>query len=475
MNILLIISLLIGFILRLISLNQSLWLDEAVQVWASSSFTVKNLLIRYMPGDFNPPLYHLLMKGWLKFFSQSEALIRIPSLLFGLGSIYLFYQVIALQKEKKAWFVSLLLLATSPLHVYYSQEARMYILACFSFLLAFWRFLVFAKKTNIVNAVWLGLSFLLMGFSHFLTLFTLPVFFLWGVWQERKKGKKDWLVFFLPFIILILGYLAYSPLLCRQIKTGLGWQKSFPVWKQTVGSFTFKAAALLPIKFIIGRISITPGWLYAFVAGALVFVYWSLAFLGVKDNFNLVKSGKRKKLKIKDQGQFLIFLLLVFPPVLGFVLGFKVSVFSYFRFLFILPLFYLLIGRGLAKSKKLFGFLSVFLIGVNLICSGVYLFNPDFHREDWRGMVVWLHSQNRYFNAPLIIAPQIEKPFLHYDQSETRIIGVEKVKEPVIYLVSYGLPIFDPSDKIRNSLRKKGYKMKKGESFNKVGIEVWRE
>ncbi len=114
------------------------------------------------------------------------------------------------------------------------------------------------------------------------------------------------------------------------------------------------------------------------------------------------------------------------------------------------------------------------VIGINLICSGVYLFNPNFHKENWRGMVGYLHAQNRYFNAPLIIVPQIEKPFLHYDQGKTEVIEAAQAQGPVVYLVSYSLPIFDPQDKIRQTLKQKGYQMKKGESFNMVGLEVWR-
>ncbi len=458
MNILLAIVLIIGLILRLISLNQSLWLDEAVQVWSSTSFSLSDLLFKYMPGDFNPPTYHFITRAWLSLFaSYSEEIIRIPSVLLGVGSIYFFYRVIALQKEKKVWFVTLLLLSTSPLHIYYSQEARMYILASFTFLLAWWRFLEFIRKRNTSNALLLGLGFILMGFSHFLTLFTLPVFFLWGGLQEFKKKKKDWLLFFLPYTLFILSYLAYSPLFISQIKTGLGWQEQFPVWKTTVGSFSLKAAALLPIKFIIGRISIGSGKTYALVSGALALIYWGLAFLGAKSRESL-----------------LTLLLLIFPPALGLAISFKISVFSYFRFLFVLPLFYLLIGKGLSKLKKSFGFWAVVITGVNLICSSVYLFNPSFHKENWRGMVSWLHSQNRNFNAPAIIVPQIEKPFLHYDQGKTEIIEVSSAESPVVYLISYGLPIFDPTDKIRSILSQKGYQMKKGESFNKVGIEVWK-
>ena len=155
----------------------------------------------------------------------------------------------------------------------------MYILASFTFLLAWWRYLEFVRKKNTANSLLLGLGFILMGFSHFLTLFSLPVFFLWGLNQELGKKKKDWLLFFLPYLLFALSYLAYSPLFISQIKTGLGWQEQFPVWKTTVGSFSLKAAVLLPSKFVIGRIRIGSGKTYALISGILMLIFWGLAFL----------------------------------------------------------------------------------------------------------------------------------------------------------------------------------------------------
>ena len=56
------IILLFGLILRLLNLNQSLWLDEAINAQAVSAYSYKDLIIKYSIGDFHPPLYHILLK-----------------------------------------------------------------------------------------------------------------------------------------------------------------------------------------------------------------------------------------------------------------------------------------------------------------------------------------------------------------------------------------------------------------------------
>ena len=85
------VILLLALILRLISLNQSLWLDEAIEWWAVKSFGLKELLTGYMAGDFNPPGHHLLMWFWVRVFGDSEVALRMPSVLFGVGIVWWAY------------------------------------------------------------------------------------------------------------------------------------------------------------------------------------------------------------------------------------------------------------------------------------------------------------------------------------------------------------------------------------------------
>ena len=67
-----IIILLIALVLRLISINQSLWLDEAINVNVASTLDVKKLIFEYALGDFHPPLFHIILKYWIDVFGSSE-------------------------------------------------------------------------------------------------------------------------------------------------------------------------------------------------------------------------------------------------------------------------------------------------------------------------------------------------------------------------------------------------------------------
>jgi hypothetical protein len=322
-----------------------------------------------------------------------------------------------------------------------------------------------------------------MSFSHFLTFFTLPIFFVFDLFNSKKVKRSLRFLWTIPFIVLALSLVIYSPLFIKQLQNGMEWTKQFPIWGKTVGSFTLKAAGLLPVKFIIGRISIDNKILYAAISVVLVVLYWGLSSLAVIKNIVTIARKNKKTYKFKNRQIGLISILLVFPPLAGFLVSFFVPVFSYFRFLFVLPFFYILISWRVSKARALFRPLAIALVAINLICSGVYLANPNFHREDWRGMTNWLKQKNSQYQAPVIISGQIAKPFDYYNKGNLPAVyinsdsDVEKIGQNLketVYLVSYGLPIFDPEDKIRTVLKEENYQMTKGESFRKVGIEEWR-
>ncbi len=396
----------------------------------------------------------------MRFFGTEEWIVRLLPVLLGTAGVYVFYRILKkLDFSGYPLAISCLMLASSPLHIYYSHENRMYILAGLGFLLVFYFFLNYLKKQSKQNFVGLSLSLVLMGFSHYLTLFVVPVLLVYGYLKLNRK-------IFYPFILLLICYLVYSPILLEQLKVGIDWQNRFPVWQSTVGGFSLKTGLLFPLKFIIGRISWQPQWFYFISGGLLILGFWGTALAGAADSW-LTAS------------------LLFIPPAIGFIISPWISVFSYFRFFYLLPLFYLSIGFSKSKlKKKTFKLITLGLVGVNIFCSAVYLFNSNFHRENWRGMVNWLHQENQS-DSLVIILSQINKPFNYYDQNKSNVYNIsDPVKANLdqrmnkydqVYLVSYGLPIFDPNDKIREELRDNGLKLKTGESFNKVGVEVWRD
>ena len=75
-----------GLIFRLISLNQSLWLDEATTALVAR-MPIADFFTKFMPADFHPPLYYIVVHFWVRLFGASEISLRIPSIIFGILTI----------------------------------------------------------------------------------------------------------------------------------------------------------------------------------------------------------------------------------------------------------------------------------------------------------------------------------------------------------------------------------------------------
>ena len=442
---LLIFSLLfLSLLLRLPALNQSLWLDEAIQAQAAR-LSLPQLLKNFLPGDFHPPLYYLFLHGWARLFGLGEVSLRLPSVIFGVLSVWLMFLIglklfprVATSFHLPFSYWAALLLATAPLHLYYSQEARMYSLACFTTLLAVYSFLRFLKQPTLSLFLQHSFSAALMAYSHYLTWLMFPVFWL-AAGRQRKK-------LFLSHLLTALFLLPWLPFFFKQLKTGLGQAAVLPVWAQTVGHLSLKNWALVPVKFLIGRIALKNPWLYT------LSLIGPLALAG----FLLLLSWKKR-----DRQTNFLWLWLLLPLLLGSLISLFIPVFRYFRFLFVLPAFYLLLLKGAFnlsagwRRKSL-----VFLLVLNLFCSAVYLSFPRFHRENWKKAVAVLHRLNRQ-QAPVLVIAAVRSPFDYYDQGATPVFDYSQapllLAKPYLWLIKYGQPIFEPDNRTEKLLLKAGF------------------
>jgi uncharacterized membrane protein len=130
--------LLIGAALRLHHLGaQPLWLDEAASL-ELARLPLADLWRWEVPADVgNPPLYYTLLKGWL-WLGESESSLRLLSVLFGVAAIPVIYGCGRQLGGRNAGLIAAALLASSPLHVRYSQEARGYSLLVLAVTIGMW-------------------------------------------------------------------------------------------------------------------------------------------------------------------------------------------------------------------------------------------------------------------------------------------------------------------------------------------------
>src|SRR3990167_991541 len=152
MNKYILLIVVLALILRVVVINQSLWLDEAIGALVVKNQGFWQILTEFPKHDNHPPLYYLVLKAWSEIFGYTEVALRSLSVLFGVTSVYFVFKISKLFGAKQLPYLAALLLATSPLHIYYSKEARMYAMAA---LLASAAVFFFLRKN------WIAFSILL--------------------------------------------------------------------------------------------------------------------------------------------------------------------------------------------------------------------------------------------------------------------------------------------------------------------------
>jgi uncharacterized membrane protein len=148
---------LIGALVRISHLQHlSLWLDEGFTVLYSQQAweAVSGMKGFYSP---HPPLYFTLVKI-SDLFVANELAGRLISLIAGIATIPVFYLLMAKVLDRRAAFVSSLVLALSPIHLYYSQEARMYTLVVFLVALSYLALISFNQRPHWAWAAVYGVS-----------------------------------------------------------------------------------------------------------------------------------------------------------------------------------------------------------------------------------------------------------------------------------------------------------------------------
>jgi hypothetical protein len=155
--------LMIGFVVRLwYASGQSLTFDENYElelVQGSVSYILHK-------GDGFPPLYALLLKGWVAVFGPDSS--RLWSILLGCGCCLAMFPFTKLVGGTKAALWSTGILAVLPIHVFYSTETRAYSLLLLIATLALTSVMRTIKSPN--RRSWIG--FVLMAtmgiYTHYL-------------------------------------------------------------------------------------------------------------------------------------------------------------------------------------------------------------------------------------------------------------------------------------------------------------------
>lgn len=177
----------VGLVVRFVA-HSHLWLDEALSV------NIARLPLADIPEalrhDGSPPLYYLLLHGWMAVFGAGTVAVRTLSGLFAVAALPLMWVAARRLGGRRAAVAGLLLLSMSPFAVRYATEARMYsmlvVLALAGWLLFDDLLERFSWSKAALLAVLVGASLL----THYWAVYVVLVAAGAAGWRARRGPRR---------------------------------------------------------------------------------------------------------------------------------------------------------------------------------------------------------------------------------------------------------------------------------------------
>lgn len=393
---------LLGAYLRLTGLRtQSLWFDE-VDVVVRAQRPLDEVLRTFIQAGENGALYNIFLALWIRLAGISEIAVRFPSAVAGVLAIPVLYLLARRILDPTTGLLAAGLLAVSPYHLWYSQEAKMYSILVL---------LAATSSLLLVGALergrwpwWVGYVVVtsLMFYTHVASVLifasqALYVALTWRHWAAQRKA------------LLISGALLtlpYAPIALWAMRVVGG---EVATWQPDVG--LWDALRILGIKFAANRTELD-------VERNAALLYLALALTGFGW---LIWKRQRER-------WWLLLVSLAVVPVVGlYLVSLRNSVFSDRYAIVALPAYLALVAAGLTllvRSRRLWP-----LGLVALLIVGSYAWAPirDINRsqaaekEDWRGAYAYVAANARPGDAIIVHPGYITTTYDYYAQRESRL------------------------------------------------------
>lgn len=133
----LILILWLAFGLRIVQLDrQPLWWDEGLNLFFSRLQPSEVLSEMIATNHADPPLFPLMTAGWVQLVGSSPFAVRTLSVLLGTLTVALSYAIGRWLLDSSWAQLAAILMALSPMQVYFGREAKGYLLVCLLALLS---------------------------------------------------------------------------------------------------------------------------------------------------------------------------------------------------------------------------------------------------------------------------------------------------------------------------------------------------
>lgn len=381
------ILLLVGAALRLFHLDyQSLWLDEMHTMLFSNPATSWKDYWKEIGADVHPPLHYTLLRILFQAIAYTSIVARLLSAIAGILSIWAIFLLGREIKDNRLGLFAASITTLNYYAIYYSQEARNYMLSFLLVTLSFLYFIRLLKTLQLKHSIWYGIYTLLLLYCHYYAAFIICAQVLTAVIFFLNEEKPNRLLFIKRFLL-----------------SGAIVAVGFSPWVRFLSSVTEVKNTWIPLpanSFVVDYFNEYFGnseLLVPVFAGCILIFLVSLFF------------APKTNLKIKEKPLLLAFIVCGLWITITYLLPYLRSVTAipmlYCRYtIVVLPAIIICISFGIVQTKYLI--LRVALLGFILVESFIDLgFKRDYYtritKTQFREMISYV-SANYYAGEPVI-------------------------------------------------------------------------
>jgi uncharacterized membrane protein len=336
------------------------WDDEMFNFIYSQKSWPSGLM--YWLWETNPPLHLLILRIWLFIFPATEFFARLPSVLAGVGTVYVIYRFGRDFFGAKTAYLAAIFLALHPYHIFWSATSRVYVFLMLFAALSVWRFFqIYFSENQPGRRRSAAFINLLLIFSHLSSLFLLAGQLIALIIFKGKKSVIDWIKLnLLPGLIGAVWILASFA-----VKSGNDLGKS---WFLNM-AHSFNSSINSIANIIVGQYPIF---------GGIILVGLAVTVLGLT---------AVKKFRIRD----VLFLSLLVTALTPIALAAVCGVWHVKFFMAVLPLIVLLIAEGVSQFIKIRPAIAI----ITAICTiGLIRLTFTLPLSDWTDVENFYFSRN---------------------------------------------------------------------------------
>ena len=207
-----------GIILRFFNLFElPLTHDEFSTLFRTNFSSFDELIEKGIKVDAHPAGLQVFVYYYKLIFGTKEWVLKIPFLIFGVGSIILIYNLFSKWYNNTLGLISAAYLATLQYFVMYSQIARPYSSGLFFVLLLvyLWNKIIIKSENHWRNYVFYGLTTALCFYNHHFSALLAGIISITGIVLSDSKQRFKIII---TGIFITLLYVPHLPILFAQLK-----------------------------------------------------------------------------------------------------------------------------------------------------------------------------------------------------------------------------------------------------------------